>query len=86
VGQYAAVDEILTARQNLVMFGQLNHLSSRLANKRADELLEQFGLTDAAGMPVNKFSGGMRRRLDMAASLIVFPPVLLVDEPTTGNG
>jgi ABC-2 type transport system ATP-binding protein len=84
VGQYAAVDEILTARQNLVMFGRLNHLSSRVASQRADELLEQFTLKDAAGMPVSKFSGGMRRRLDLAAGLIVFPPVLLVDEPTTG--
>jgi ABC-2 type transport system ATP-binding protein len=84
VGQYAAVDEILTGRQNLVMFGQLNHLSGRQAQRRADELLEQFALTDAAGIPVSKFSGGMRRRLDLAVSLIVSPPVLFVDEPTTG--
>ena len=84
VGQYAAVDEILTGRQNLVMFGQLNHLSSREAQKRTDELLEQFGLTDSGKMPVSKFSGGMRRRLDLAASLIVCPAVLFVDEPTTG--
>ena len=84
VGQYAAVDEILTGRQNLVMFGQLNHLSGRQAQQRADELLEQFALRDAAGIPVSKFSGGMRRRLDLAVSLIVSPPVLLVDEPTTG--
>ncbi|HEX9921807.1 MAG TPA: ATP-binding cassette domain-containing protein [Anaerolineae bacterium] len=84
VGQYAAVDEILTGRQNLVMFGQLNHLSGRQAQRRADELLEQFALTDAAGIPVSKLSGGMRRRLDLAVSLIVSPPVLFVDEPTTG--
>lgn len=84
VSQYAAVDEILTGRQNLVMFGQLNHLPSRQAQQRADELLEQFALTDAARVPVGKFSGGMRRRLDLAVSLIVSPPVLFVDEPTTG--
>jgi ABC-2 type transport system ATP-binding protein len=66
------------------MFGQLNHLSGRQAQRRADELLEQFALTDAAGIPVSKFSGGMRRRLDLAVSLIVSPPVLFVDEPTTG--
>ncbi len=84
VGQYTAVDEILTGGQNLVMFGQLNHLSNREAQKRADELLEQFGLTDAARTPVNKYSGGTRRRLDLAVSLIVSPPILFVDEPTTG--
>jgi ABC-2 type transport system ATP-binding protein len=84
VGQYAAVDEILTGLQNLVMFGQLNHLSSSEARKRADELLEQFGLTEAANTPVSKYSGGMRRRLDLAASLIVSHAVLFVDEPTTG--
>lgn len=84
VGQYVAVDEILTGRQNLVMFGQLNHLSSRQAQQRADELLAQFSLTEAARIPVSQYSGGMRRRLDLAASLIVSPPVLLVDEPTTG--
>lgn len=84
VGQYAALDEILTGRQNLVMFGQLNHLSSRQAQQRADELLEQFLLADTGKTPVGKFSGGMRRRLDLAASLIVSPPVLFVDEPTTG--
>jgi ABC-2 type transport system ATP-binding protein len=82
VGQYAAVDEILTGRQNLVLFGRLNHL--RKAKSRADELLEQFSLTDAAGIAVSKYSGGMRRRLDLAASLIVAPRVLFVDEPTTG--
>jgi ABC-2 type transport system ATP-binding protein len=84
VGQYAAVDEILTGRQNLVMFGQLYHLSSKEAQKRADLLLAQFGLAEAAKTPVSKYSGGMRRRLDLAASLIVSPQVLFVDEPTTG--
>ena len=84
VGQSAAVDEILTGRQNLVMFGQLNHLSTRNANSRADELLEQFGLAGAGKLPVSKYSGGMRRRLDLAASLIVSPEVLFVDEPTAG--
>jgi ABC-2 type transport system ATP-binding protein len=82
VGQYAAVDEVLTGRQNLVMFGRLNHL--RNAKSRADELLERFSLTEAAGQAVSKYSGGMRRRLDLAASLIVAPRVLFVDEPTTG--
>jgi ABC-2 type transport system ATP-binding protein len=84
VGQYAAVDEILTGRQNLVMFGRLNHLGNAAAVRRADELLERFSLTDAAGQAVAKYSGGMRRRLDLAASLIVAPKVLFVDEPTTG--
>ena len=82
VGQYAAVDEILTGRQNLVMFARLNHLGN--AKGRADELLERFGLTEAAGQAVSRYSGGMRRRLDLAASLIVAPRVLFVDEPTTG--
>jgi ABC-2 type transport system ATP-binding protein len=84
VGQYAAVDEILTAHQNLMMFARLNHLSSRQAKLRADALLEQFALKDTGKTPVSKFSGGMRRRLDLAASLIVSPEVLFVDEPTTG--
>lgn len=84
VGQYAAVDEILTGRQNLVMFGQLYHLARQHAQKRADELLEQFALTAAADTPVGKYSGGMRRRLDLALSLIVSPSVLFVDEPTAG--
>ncbi|WP_199619553.1 ATP-binding cassette domain-containing protein [Paenibacillus alkalitolerans] len=84
VGQYAALDEILTGRQNLVMFGRLSRLSPRQARKRADDLLEWFGLAGSGNMPVGKYSGGMRRRLDLAASLIVSPSVLFVDEPTTG--
>ncbi|MDP9845403.1 ABC-2 type transport system ATP-binding protein [Streptosporangium lutulentum] len=84
VGQYAAVDEILTGRQNLVMFARLSHFSSAEAKRRADELLERFSLADTGGKPVGKYSGGMRRRLDLAASMIVTPPVLFVDEPTTG--
>ncbi|MFC9687287.1 ATP-binding cassette domain-containing protein [Kribbella sp. NPDC056951] len=84
VGQYAAIDEVLTGRQNLVMFGRLNHLGHAKAVRRADELLDQFSLTAAAGQAVSKYSGGMRRRLDLAASLIVAPAVLFVDEPTTG--
>jgi ABC-2 type transport system ATP-binding protein len=83
-GQYAAVDEILSGKQNLVMFGRLNHLSKAKAGVRADELLERFELTGAGGKPVSKYSGGMRRRLDLAASLIVSPEVLFIDEPTTG--
>jgi ABC-2 type transport system ATP-binding protein len=84
VGQYAAVDEILSGRQNLVMFGQLNHLSGRQAQQRADALLKQFGLAETSRTPAGKLSGGMRRRLDLAVSLIVSPAVLFVDEPTTG--
>jgi ABC-2 type transport system ATP-binding protein len=84
VGQYAAIDEILTGRQNLEMFGRLNHLSGQETGKRAGELLEQFSLEEAANLPVNKYSGGMRRRLDIAVSLIASPPVLFVDEPTAG--
>ncbi|WSA29667.1 ATP-binding cassette domain-containing protein [Streptosporangium sp. NBC_01755] len=84
VGQYAAVDEILSGRQNLVMFGRLNHLPATGARRRADDLLERFSLADAGAKPVGEYSGGMRRRLDLAASLIVAPSVLFVDEPTTG--
>src|SRR5260221_9126045 len=73
VGQYAAVDEILTGRQNLVMFARLNHLSGHRAELRADALLEQFALTEAGKTPVSPFPGGMRRRLALAASLIVSP-------------
>jgi ABC-2 type transport system ATP-binding protein len=84
VGQYAALDEILSGRQNLVLFGQLYHLSNQQAQRRADELLEYFGLAEAAKVPASQYSGGMRRRLDLAASLIVSPQILFVDEPTTG--
>ncbi|OZD04218.1 daunorubicin/doxorubicin resistance ABC transporter ATP-binding protein DrrA [Rhodococcus sp. 06-235-1A] len=84
VGQNAAVDEILTGRQNLVMFGRLTHRSARTARLHADEALERFGLTAAAERPVGTYSGGMRRRLDLAVSLMSDPPVLFVDEPTTG--
>jgi ABC-2 type transport system ATP-binding protein len=83
-GQYAAVDEFLTGRENLEMFGRLYHLSRRLARARANELLERFDLAGAATRVVKTYSGGMRRRLDLAASLIVSPPVLFLDEPTTG--
>ncbi|MER7544050.1 ATP-binding cassette domain-containing protein [Spirillospora sp. NPDC127506] len=84
VGQHAAVDEVLGGRQNLVMFGRLYHLGAREARRRADELLERFRLTDAAGRPAGEYSGGVRRRLDLAASMILAPPVLFLDEPTTG--
>jgi ABC-2 type transport system ATP-binding protein len=83
-GQYAAVDEILTGYDNLVMFGELYHLGKKNAVVRANELLERFGLTDAGKRPIKTYSGGMRRRLDLAASLIVKPKVLFLDEPTTG--
>jgi ABC-2 type transport system ATP-binding protein len=83
-GQYAAVDEYLTGYENLEMVGRLYRLPKREARKRAGELLERFDLTDAAGRPAKTYSGGMRRRLDIAASLIARPRVLFLDEPTTG--
>ncbi|GAA0596079.1 ATP-binding cassette domain-containing protein [Actinomadura livida] len=83
-GQHAAVDEVLTGRQNLRMFGRLFHLGKRRAAERADELLERFDLLDAADKGVKQYSGGMRRRLDLAASMILAPDVLFLDEPTTG--
>ena len=83
-GQYAAVDENLTARENLRMVGQLTRQSSSTTANRTAELLERFDLDDAADRPVRTFSGGMRRRLDLAAALIHRPPVLFLDEPTTG--
>ncbi len=83
-GQFAAVDENLTGRENLRMVGQLNHLPRARSTARAGELLEQFDLADAANRPVKTYSGGMRRRLDLAAALVDRPPVLFLDEPTTG--
>jgi len=83
-GQYAALDEYLTGRSNLVMIGRLSRLTARAAGRRADELLDRFGLTEAAARSVKTYSGGMRRRLDLAASLIGQPAVLFLDEPTTG--
>src|SRR5206468_9644410 len=83
-GQYAAVDGNLTGRENLRMVGQLTHQRKALIAPRADELLERFGLADAADRPVRTYSGGMRRRLDLAAALVHKPPVLFLDEPTTG--
>ncbi|MFF4079323.1 ATP-binding cassette domain-containing protein [Streptomyces sp. NPDC001777] len=83
-GQYAAVDEVLTGRQNLEMFGRLFRLGGARARLRAAELLERFDLCDAADQGVGEYSGGMRRRLDLAASVILAPRVLFLDEPTTG--
>ncbi|MFF5975533.1 ATP-binding cassette domain-containing protein [Streptomyces sp. NPDC012769] len=83
-GQYAALDEGLTGRQNLELFGRLFHLGGRRARDRAAELLDRFGLTEAADQGTAEYSGGMRRRLDLAASLILAPDVLFLDEPTTG--
>ncbi|MFD7560725.1 ATP-binding cassette domain-containing protein [Streptomyces sp. NPDC059835] len=84
LGQNAAVDEELGGRQNLEMFGRLHHLGARRAGARADELLARFGLADTGTKAVKQYSGGMRRRLDLAASLISRPQVLFLDEPTTG--
>jgi ABC-2 type transport system ATP-binding protein len=83
-GQYAAVDENLTGRENLTMVGRLNHMAHAAVATRGVELLEQFGLTDASDRPVKTYSGGMRRRLDVAAALVARPKVLFLDEPTTG--
>jgi ABC-2 type transport system ATP-binding protein len=83
-GQYASVDENLTARENLWLFGRLLGLPSGKARKTAVELLGRFGLEEAADKPISQFSGGMRRRLDLAASLIARPPLIFLDEPTTG--
>lgn len=83
-GQFAAVDEILTGEENLVLVGRLNHLSTAQARTRATELLADFGLSDAGSRSAKTYSGGMRRRLDLAAALVARPPVLFLDEPTTG--
>lgn len=83
-GQFAAVDEYLTGRENLQMVGQLYQMRAKAAKVRADELLEQFHLADAADRTAKTYSGGMRRRLDLAAALVVSPPVMFMDEPTTG--
>jgi ABC-2 type transport system ATP-binding protein len=83
-GQYASVDETLSATENLVVFGRLLGLSGREARAKAADLLERFSLTEAAKRPLKHFSGGMRRRLDLAASLIAQPPLIFLDEPTTG--
>ncbi|PZT76325.1 MULTISPECIES: ATP-binding cassette domain-containing protein [unclassified Streptomyces] len=83
-GQFAAVDEYLTGRENLRMVGQLYQMSGRAAKARAGELLDRFNLADAADRPAKTYSGGMRRRLDLAAALVVSPPVMFMDEPTTG--
>jgi ABC-2 type transport system ATP-binding protein len=83
-GQYAAVDEYLTGMENLEMIGRLYHLGKRQARVRAEELLDRFSLADAANRTVKTYSGGMRRRLDLAGALIVSPPIIVLDEPTTG--
>jgi ABC-2 type transport system ATP-binding protein len=83
-GQYAAVDEYLTGRENLMMIGRLYHLGSGAARVRAQELLERFDLVDAADRPTKTYSGGMRRRLDLAGALVARPPIIFLDEPTTG--
>jgi ABC-2 type transport system ATP-binding protein len=83
-GQSAAIDELLTGRENLIMMGRLYHLTPDSAKARAQELLEEFSLLDAAERPAKTYSGGMRRRLDLAVSLIATPPIIFLDEPTTG--
>lgn len=83
-GQYAAVDENLTGFENLLMVGMLYHLGRKTATRRARELIELFDLVDAQNRPVKGFSGGMRRRIDLAGALVINPPVLFLDEPTTG--
>jgi ABC-2 type transport system ATP-binding protein len=83
-GQSATVDENLTGRENLRMVGRLTHMPKKATLARADELLEQFGLTEAANRPLKTYSGGMRRRVDLAAALVGRPPILFLDEPTTG--
>ena len=83
-GQYASVDEELTGMENMIIFGQLNGLSKKEAQKRGLELLKQFSLTEAKDKSISAFSGGMRRRLDLAVSLITKPPLIFLDEPTTG--
>ena len=83
-GQFAAVDGNLTGRENLDLIGRLTQLRRAVSRRRADELLDRFGLADAADRPVRTYSGGMRRRLDVAAALVHLPPVLFLDEPTTG--
>lgn len=83
-GQSAAVDELLTGRENLIMMGRLYRLTKQSASQRAAELLEEFDLEDAANRPAKTYSGGMRRRLDLAVSLIATPPIIFLDEPTTG--
>jgi ABC-2 type transport system ATP-binding protein len=83
-GQFAAVDEYLTGRENLQMVGELYQMKAKAAKARADQLLDQFNLADAADRTAKTYSGGMRRRLDLAAALVVSPPVMFMDEPTTG--
>ena len=83
-GQYAAIDDALTGWENLVLMGRLYHLSRAESRKRAEELLVQFDLVEAAKRPAKTYSGGMRRRLDLAASLVAAPPILFLDEPTSG--
>lgn len=83
-GQYAAVDELLSGRENLIMMGRLYRLTKDSARARAEQLLKEFDLVEAANRPAKTYSGGMRRRLDLAVSLIATPPVIFLDEPTTG--